>query len=99
MGAASSTPVSSLMRSHGTLTKLGDADWEDMPIFGLKIPKGQVKDCPRELLHPSEAWAKNGQSKEAFDKAAKHLAGLFNTNFKDFADKCAPSVVAAGPKI
>jgi len=83
----------------GTLSKLGDADWEEMPIFGLKIPKGQIKDCPKEILHPSEAWAKNGQSKEAFDKAAKHLAGLFTNNFKDFADKCAPSVVAAGPKI
>merc|ERR1711920_631406 len=82
----------------GTLEKMSESDWEEMPIFGLKIPKGAVKDCPREVLHPSEAWKKSGQSSEDFRRTAENLASLFQKNFVEFADQCSESVRAAGPK-
>merc|ERR1712013_88259 len=79
----------------GTLVAMPDSEWEDMPIFGLKIPKNGIKDVPRELLRPEEAWAQNGQTGEEFQKSAKHLAGLFQKNFQDFADKCSKAVQEA----
>lgn len=83
----------------GTLANLPDSEWEEMPIFGLMVPKNGIKDVPRDVLQPKEAWAKNGQSSEKFEEVAQNLAKLFSNNFKDYADKCTPSVVAAGPKV
>jgi len=77
---------------------LKDTQWEEMPIFGLMIPKSGIKDVPKEILRPEEAWVQNGQSVEQFREKAKHLAGLFENNFKDFADKCSQAVIDAGPK-
>mmetsp|Transcript_19692 Transcript_19692/g.43039 ORF Transcript_19692/g.43039 Transcript_19692/m.43039 type:complete len:631 (-) Transcript_19692:111-2003(-) len=82
----------------GTLAKIPESDWEEMPIFGLKIPKVGIKDVPKELLRPVDSWVKNGKTEQEFEKSAKHLAGLFQKNFKEFADRCSPSVVEAGPK-
>jgi len=82
----------------GTLAALPDSEWENMPVFGLQIPKNGVKDVPKALLHPEEAWKENGQSTDEFKKAASHLAGLFQKNFKEFADKCSKAVNDAGPK-
>merc|ERR1712066_823098 len=76
----------------GTCAAMPDSDWEDMPIFGLKIPKTGVKDVPKELLRPEEAWLQNGQSADEFKQAAVHLAKLFQKNFKDFSDKCSKAV-------
>merc|ERR1719221_53597 len=83
----------------GTLANLPDSEWEEMPIFGLMMPKNGIKDVPREVLRPKEAWAANGQSGEKFEEVAKNLGRLFQKNFKEFADQCSPSVVAAGPKV
>merc|ERR1712137_894639 len=82
----------------GTLEALPDSEWEEMPIFGLLMPKAAIKDVPREVLRPEDAWKQNGQSVEAFQQTAGNLAGLFQKNFADFADRCSPSVRAAGPK-
>jgi len=77
---------------------LKSVQWEEMPIFGLQIPKTGIKDVPANVLRPEEAWAANGLTKEKFKEAANNLAGLFQKNFKDFEEKCAKSVIAAGPK-
>merc|ERR1719203_897585 len=82
----------------GTLEALPDSEWEEMPIFGLMMPKSGIKNVPREVLRPEDAWKQNGQSTEEFQKTAANLAGLFQKNFADFADKCSDSVKAAGPK-
>merc|ERR1712190_585341 len=82
----------------GTLEALPDSEWEQMPVFGLKIPKIGIKEVPKEVLRPEDAWKQNGQSVAEFQESAKHLAGLFQKNFQDFADKCSPSVRAVGPK-
>jgi len=83
----------------GTIEKMPESEWEIMPVFGLKVPKTGIKDVPKEVLRPEEAWVKNGLSADAFKKAAANLAGLFQKNFVEFADKCSDSVVAAGPKV
>merc|ERR1719446_392809 len=59
----------------GTLANLPDSEWEEMPIFGLMMPKNSIKDVPREVLRPKEAWAANGQSGEKFEEVAAHLGG------------------------
>jgi len=82
----------------GTLEALPDSEWEEMPVFGLMMPKSGIKDVPREILRPADAWTQNGQSAEEFQKTAGNLAGLFQKNFADFADRCSPSVRSAGPK-
>jgi phosphoenolpyruvate carboxykinase (ATP) len=79
----------------GTLDKV---EWEAMPGFGLMMPKSGIKDVPKDILRPQEAWVKNGKTAAEFKEKCNYLAGLFQKNFKDFADKCSPEVVAAGPK-
>jgi len=77
---------------------LANVEWETMPIFGLQIPKTGIKDVPKEILRPEEAWVKSGQSAEKFKEKANYLAGLFQKNFKEFEDKCTAEVIAAGPQ-
>merc|ERR1712038_1249400 len=83
----------------GSLTNLPESEWDEMPIFGLKVPKSGVKDVPSHILRPEDAWVKAGKSPAEFKKTAENLAGLFQNNFKEFADKCSDSVRAAGPKV
>jgi len=82
----------------GTLASLPDSEWDEMPIFGLKIPKSGIKDVPSHILRPQDAWQQAGKSSDEFKKTAENLAGLFQNNFKEFADKCTEAVRAAGPK-
>jgi len=79
----------------GSLTNV---EWENMPIFGLQIPKTGIKDVPAHILRPEEAWVEAGSSVAKFKETANMLAGLFQKNFKEFEDKCSAEVVAAGPK-
>jgi len=67
-------------------------------VFGFSLPKTGIKDVPKEILRPAEAWQQGGKTVDEFNKAAAHLAGLFQKNFKDFADKCSQAVIDAGPK-
>jgi phosphoenolpyruvate carboxykinase (ATP) len=80
----------------GTLNTI---EWEEMPIFGLKMPKTGIKTVPKDLLRPKDAWLASGQTEEQFQKAAMHLGELFVNNFKDFADRTTADVIAAGPKV
>jgi phosphoenolpyruvate carboxykinase (ATP) len=79
----------------GSLNKV---EWESMPGLGLMMPKTPIKDVPLEILRPEDAWVKSGKSAAQFKEKANFLAGLFQKNFKEFADKCSAAVVAAGPK-
>merc|ERR1712232_131172 len=83
----------------GTLSSLSQSDFEAMPIFGLLVPRHQVKDVPLEVLHPSKAWAKSGLTLAQFDAAAQRLASLFSDNFKEYAGRCSADVVQAGPQV
>jgi len=35
------------------------------------IPKGGIKEVPKELLRPEEAWLQNGQTAEQYKQTAK----------------------------
>ncbi len=65
----------------------------DVWLFGVHIPVS-CPDVPEEVLQPRNTWA----DKEAYDAKAKHLANLFNENFKKFEDGVSEEVKAAAPK-
>ena len=57
--------------------KLNDCEWEELPYFGLQIPKS-VPDVPSEILNPKNTWA----NKEEYDSTLLKLAQSFAKNFK-----------------
>jgi phosphoenolpyruvate carboxykinase (ATP) len=63
------------------------------PTFGVHVPVS-CPDVPEEVLQPRNTWS----DKEAYDEKAKHLANLFNENFKKFEDGVSEEVKAVAPK-
>ena len=71
---------------------LATAKTQRDPIFGFEI----VSECPgirKEILIPRSAWADGN----AYDAAARRLAGLFRDNFKTYESGAGADVCAAGP--
>ena len=66
---------------------LAQARFVKDPVFGLMMPAG-VAGIPDDVLNPREAWA----DKAAYDRAARHLAGLFEKNFATFQDGASEAV-------
>ncbi len=73
--------------------KLNNAPTEKDAIFGFDVVT-QCPDVPDELMIPRGTWS----DPEAYDSAAKKLAGLFVENFKSYAHGVNERVLAAGPK-
>jgi len=74
--------------------KLENAEFEELPVFGLSIPKS-VPGVDSKLLNPRNTWA----DKQAYDDTAKKLAGMFVKNFERYADnQLGKSLKAFGPK-
>ena len=71
---------------------LADADYRTDPVFGLAVPKS-CPDVPSEVLDPKSTW----KDSKAYDDKARHLAGLFHENFKQFTE-VDDKVRAAGPQ-
>jgi phosphoenolpyruvate carboxykinase (ATP) len=74
--------------------QLAQAATQPDPIFGLDV----VTTCPNvpdEILIPRNTW----KDPDAFDQAARRLAGLFVENFKKYADGVSDEVRAAGPRM
>jgi phosphoenolpyruvate carboxykinase (ATP) len=63
------------------------------PVFGVEVPQS-CPNVPDELLNPKDTWA----DKTAYDKAANHLAKLFNDNFEKYADQVNGDILASAPK-
>jgi phosphoenolpyruvate carboxykinase (ATP) len=63
------------------------------PTFGVEVPTA-CPDVPTDVLQPRATWA----DKEAYDRQARRLAGMFIENFRAFEDVASPGVRAAGPR-
>lgn len=73
---------------------LNDVAYEAHPVFGMLIP-ASCPGVPSEILNPRNTWS----DKEAYDKKAAELAGLFVKNFAQYADQANEEILAAAPKI
>jgi phosphoenolpyruvate carboxykinase (ATP) len=62
-------------------------------VFGVLVPQA-VPNVPSEILNPRDTWS----DKEAYDKKAAELAGLFIKNFEKYADQANEETLAAAPK-
>jgi phosphoenolpyruvate carboxykinase (ATP) len=72
--------------------KLDTVATQKDPIFGLHVPT-DVPGVPGKVLTPRSTWADG----EAYDAAARKLAGMFRDNFAHYADRVSESVRNAGP--
>jgi phosphoenolpyruvate carboxykinase (ATP) len=74
---------------------LENAEYEELPIFGLMIPKS-VKGVNPKILNPRNIWANPAD----WDMSATNLAGKFIKNFENFTDNDeGKRLVSAGPRV
>jgi phosphoenolpyruvate carboxykinase (ATP) len=73
---------------------LDDIPTRTDPNFNLEVPTA-CPDVPSEVLWPRDTWA----DKEAYDRQARKLAGMFVENFKQFEDAVSEEIRAAGPRL
>ncbi|MFA6060103.1 MAG: phosphoenolpyruvate carboxykinase (ATP) [Taibaiella sp.] len=73
--------------------ELNKVEYTAHNIFGVLIPQ-TVPNVPSEILNPRDTWT----DKEAYDKKAAELAGLFVKNFEKYADQANEEILAAAPK-
>ena len=87
----------SIELTRGLLTaaldgSLSMAGFTPHPVFKVLVPDGC--DCAAESdLDPRATWA----DKDAYDAAARKLAGMFAANFEQYRDTVTAEVLAAGP--
>jgi phosphoenolpyruvate carboxykinase (ATP) len=72
--------------------KLNNTETQLEPIFGLHIPVA-VPEVPSEILNPKDTWREPG----AYDRKARELAKMFETNFYENAADAPQEVKNAGP--
>jgi len=71
---------------------LDNVEYEEHPVFNVMIPK-ECPNVPSEILNPINTW----EDKDAYQKQAEELAGLFKKNFKKFTHT-SDEVRSAGPR-
>jgi len=72
--------------------QLVDVDYIKDEFFGLSVPQS-CPNVPDEVLNPRDTW----ESKKAYDKKAKELAGEFRKNFAKFESFSNEEIIAGGP--
>ncbi|MFN2480164.1 MAG: phosphoenolpyruvate carboxykinase [Pyrinomonadaceae bacterium] len=75
---------------NGSLSKI---ETRPDPVFGVGVPLS-CPDVPEEVLQPRNTW----KDKDAYDQKARHLAQLFNDNFKKYEAGVSEQVRAVAPK-
>ena len=73
--------------------ELAKAEYETYETFNLSVPTS-CTGVPSELLNPAKSWTGAADFKEEVTK----LGGLFNENFKKYADEATNEVIKAGPQ-
>ena len=63
-------------------------------LIGFQVPTA-CPNVPAEVLQPRNTWA----DKEAYDRSAHKLAGLFQKNFEKYEDGASWAVKKAGPRL
>jgi phosphoenolpyruvate carboxykinase (ATP) len=63
------------------------------PTFGFAVPTS-CPDVPAAFLDPRTTWP----DPDAYDRAARTLAGMFRDNFTAYADGVSAEIAAAGPR-
>ncbi len=74
--------------------ELNDVDYEEHPIFGLKMPK-YCPGVPSEILDPMNTWLQKG----AYISKAIHLAHSFHLNFDKFINQASEEIIHGAPLI
>ncbi len=64
------------------------------PNFGVEVPL-TCPDVPASFLDPRATWA----DKDAYDRQARILAGMFAANFADYAEGVTDDIRGAGPLV
>lgn len=72
-------PYTRAMVNAAVAGLLDGAEFEQHPVFGVAVPKA-VPGVPSEMLDARGLWP----DKDAYDRAAQHLAGLFEKNYEKF---------------
>ncbi len=63
------------------------------PVFGVAVPT-RCPGVPADLLQPRTTWRDPAE----YDRQARHLAGLFQKEFRQYAGGMAEAVRLAGPR-
>jgi phosphoenolpyruvate carboxykinase (ATP) len=74
--------------------ELDDVEYATDEVFGLSFPTS-VPNVPDEALNPRASW----EDREAYDRMANRLAGMFVKNFEQFADQASEEIMAAAPRV
>lgn len=73
---------------------LNQVEYKNHNVFGVAVPQ-TCPNVPDELLNPRDTW----EDKAGYDAQAGKLAGLFNENFKQFAEGVSQDILNAAPKV
>jgi len=73
---------------------LNKTEYEQLPVFGLSMPK-TCPNVPSEILNPRNTWS----DKNAYDTKANSLAASFVKNFAQYAEYANDEILSAAPKI
>jgi phosphoenolpyruvate carboxykinase (ATP) len=71
---------------------LASVEYRRDPVFGFEVPV-EAPGVDAALLDPRSTW----RDPAAYDAKALELAGMFRSNFAEFAGDADPGVAAAGP--
>jgi len=64
------------------------------PVFGIAVPLS-CPGVPDEIMNPRNSW----KDKVAYDRKARELAGMFESNFEENAADASKEIKQAGPKL
>ncbi len=73
---------------------LDQVEYLQDPLFGLQVPT-TCPGVPDDVLQPRNTWG----DPEAYDRQAQELAGMFTSNFSQFADHVSEEIRNSGPEI